>query len=58
MTLMDILMLLISFTVSKEMAGKFYNLSPSITHSYQIKFPEIYEDHLKRELISYMERFK
>jgi hypothetical protein len=40
----------ILFTVSKEMAGKFYNLSPSITHSYQIKFPEIYEDHLKKRI--------
>lgn len=40
----------ILFTVSKEMAGKFYNLSPSVTHSYQGLYPEIYEDHLKKRI--------
>ncbi len=40
----------ILFTVSKEMAGKFYNLSPSITHSYKIKFPETYDDHLSKRI--------
>ena len=40
----------ILFTVSKEMAGKFYNLSPSITHSYQNKYPEIYDDHLNKRI--------
>ena len=40
----------ILFTVSKEMAGKFYNLSPSITHSYKIKFPETYDDHLTKRI--------
>lgn len=40
----------ILFTVSKEMAGKFYNLSPSITHSYQSKYPKIYDDHLNKRI--------
>ncbi len=40
----------ILFTVSKEMAGKFYNLSPSVTHSYLDLYPEIYEDHLKKRI--------
>ena len=40
----------ILFTVSKEMAGKFYNLSPSITHSYKTKFPETYDDHLTKRI--------
>ncbi|NQU35866.1 MAG: hypothetical protein HQ521_21770 [Bacteroidetes bacterium] len=40
----------ILFTVSKEMAGKFYNLSPSVTHEYNKLFPEIYEDHLKKRI--------
>lgn len=40
----------ILFTVSKEMAGKFYNLSPSVTHSYKELYPGIYEDHLKKRV--------
>lgn len=40
----------ILFTVSKEMAGKFYNLSPSITHDYKHMYPVIYEDHLKKRV--------
>ncbi len=40
----------ILFTVSKEMAGKFYNLSPSITHGYKDIYPEIYENHLKKRV--------
>ncbi len=36
----------ILFTVSKEMASKFYNLSPSVTHSYVDLYPDIYEKHL------------
>ncbi|MBC8321030.1 MAG: hypothetical protein H8E34_09935 [Bacteroidetes bacterium] len=40
----------ILFTVSKEMAGKFYNLSPSVTHKYKGLYPEIYEDHLKKRV--------
>ncbi len=40
----------ILFTVSKEMAGKFYNLSPSVTHSYKDLYPKIYEDHLNKRI--------
>ncbi len=40
----------ILFTVSKEMAGKFFNLSPSVTHEYKELYPEIYEDHLKKRV--------
>lgn len=40
----------ILFTVSKEMASKFYNLSPSITHEYKDLYPEIYDDHLKKRI--------
>ncbi|RLD78532.1 MAG: hypothetical protein DRJ10_10170 [Bacteroidetes bacterium] len=40
----------ILFTVSKEMAGKFFNLSPSVTHSYVDLYPLIYEDHLKKRI--------
>ncbi len=40
----------ILFTVSKEMAGKFYNLSPSVTHSYVDLHPKIYEDHLNKRV--------
>lgn len=40
----------ILFTVSKEMASKFYNLSPSVTHKYKELFPHIYEEHLKKRI--------
>ncbi len=40
----------ILFTVSKEMAAKFYNLSPSVTHSYKDQYPKIYENHLKKRI--------
>ncbi len=40
----------ILFTVSKEMAGKFFNLSPSITHKYKEIHPGIYADHLKKRI--------
>lgn len=40
----------ILFTVSKEMAGKFFNLSPSVTHSYKELYPEVYEDHLNKRV--------
>ncbi|HJN06991.1 MAG TPA: hypothetical protein QF480_10285 [Bacteroidales bacterium] len=40
----------IIFTVSKEMASKFYNLSPSVTYSYKDQYPEIYEDHLQKRI--------
>jgi len=40
----------ILFTVSKEMAGKFFNLSPSVTHSYKELYPEIYGEHLNKRI--------
>ena len=40
----------ILFTVSKEMAGKFFNLSPSVTYSYKELYPNIYEEHLKKRI--------
>ncbi len=40
----------ILFTVSKEMASKFYNLSPSVTHEYKELYPHIYEEHLKKRI--------
>ncbi len=40
----------ILFTVSKEMASKFYNLSPSVTYSYKDQYPEVYEDHLQKRI--------
>lgn len=40
----------ILFTVSKEMAGKFFNLSPSVTHSYKDLYPKIYEEHLNKRI--------
>jgi len=36
----------ILFTVVKEMASKFYNLSPSVTLQYKDIYPEIYQHHL------------
>ncbi len=40
----------ILFTVSKEMASKFYNLSPSVTYEYKDLYPDIYADHLKKRI--------
>ncbi len=40
----------ILFTVSKEMSAKFRNLSPSVTHEYQFKFPIVYQKHLKKRI--------
>ena len=40
----------ILFTVSKEMASKFFNLSPSVTHSYVELYPDIYGKHLKARI--------
>ncbi len=36
----------ILFTVVKEMASKFYNLSPSVTIQYKDIYPEVYQQHL------------
>lgn len=35
----------ILLTVSKELAGKFKDISPSVTHSLKKQFPEIYQKH-------------
>ncbi len=37
----------ILFTVIKEMATKFYSLSPSVTHKYEEMYPEIFEKHIE-----------
>ena len=36
----------ILFTVVKEMASKFYNLSPSVTLQYKDIYPAVYQQHL------------
>ncbi len=48
----------ILFTVSKEMAGKFYNLSPSVTHSYVELYPKVYEEHLEKRVDFIFEKIK
>ena len=40
----------ILFTVSKEMAGKFYSLSPSVTHQWKDVYPEVYQDHIQKRI--------
>ena len=40
----------ILFTVGKEMSGKFYNLSPSVTHKYELDFPEVYKKHIEERI--------
>ena len=40
----------ILFTVIKEMAAKFYNLSPSVTHKYEELYPEIFEKHIEERI--------
>jgi len=40
----------ILFTVGREMAGKFYHLSPSVTHKYEELYPEIYKNHLDERI--------
>ncbi len=48
----------ILFTVSKEMAGKFYNLSPSITSNYIDLYPKIYEEHLNKRVDFIFDKIK
>ncbi len=48
----------ILFTVSKEMAGKFFNLSPSVTHGYVKLYPEIYEKHLNKRIDFIFDKIK
>jgi len=40
----------ILFTVSKEMAAKFGNLTPSVTHNYKLKYPRVYQEHLDKRI--------
>ena len=40
----------ILFTVSKEMAGKFYHLSPSVTNEWKDIHPDIYQDHIDKRV--------
>ncbi len=40
----------ILFTVSKEMAAKFGNLTPSVTHHYKLKYPKVYQEHLDKRI--------
>ena len=40
----------ILFTVSKEMAGKFFSLSPSVTYQWKDIYPEIYQDHIQKRI--------
>ncbi len=45
MNAIDILLI-----VSKEMAGRYYNLTPAISRSLNQRFPEIYHDHLQKRV--------
>jgi TetR/AcrR family transcriptional regulator, cholesterol catabolism regulator len=45
MNAIDILLI-----VSKEMASRYYNLTPAISRSLSQRFPEIYHDHLQKRL--------
>ena len=40
----------ILFTVSKEMVGKFSNISPSVTYEYKNLHPLIYDDHMQKRI--------
>ncbi len=40
----------ILFTVSREMAAKFFNLSPSVTHKYKELYPDIYQQHIEARI--------
>jgi len=40
----------ILFTVSRDMAGKFYHLSPSVTNEWQNVYPEIYQKHVDKRI--------
>lgn len=40
----------ILFTVSKEMSQKFRNLTPSVTHEYKNRYPDIYQEHLDQRI--------
>ena len=40
----------ILFTVSKDMAGKFYHLSPSVTNEWKNVYPEIFQKHIDKRI--------
>ena len=40
----------ILFTVSRDMAGKFYHLSPSVTNEWKNVYPEIYQKHIDKRI--------
>ena len=40
----------ILFTVSKEMAGKFFSLSPSVTYAWKDVYPEVYQEHIQKRI--------
>ncbi len=40
----------ILFTVSRDMAGKFYHLSPSVTYEWKDIYPEIYQEHIEKRI--------
>lgn len=40
----------ILITVGREMASKFYHLSPSVTHKYKELYPEIFERHIEERI--------
>ena len=40
----------ILFTVSKEMAGKYFSQSPSVTYQWKDIYPEIYQDHIQKRI--------
>lgn len=40
----------ILFTVVKEMALRFYHLSPSVTHKYQKLYPDVFQKHIDERI--------
>jgi len=48
----------ILFIVSKEVAAKFYNLSPSVTHNYIDIYPDVYNEHLNKRVDFIFEKIK
>lgn len=40
----------ILFTVSKEMAARFFSLSPSVTYQWKDMYPEVYQEHIQKRI--------
>jgi hypothetical protein len=40
----------ILFTVSKEMAAKFFSLSPSVTYKWKEVYPDVYQEHIQKRV--------